>query len=90
MHWLKTRLEEHIKTTGKLTTVGEHLQENDSCKIDFDKVEILGQTDAFRIKYLESLYIQKFASSGKLLNDAESSKPLNLFNIPTDLKSSKR
>ena len=87
---LKTRLEEHVKTTGKLTTVGEHLAENVSCEIDFDKVEILGKTDAFRIKYLETLYIQKYASSGNLLNDADSSKPLNLFNIPTNLKSCKR
>ena len=72
---------------GKLTTVGEHLKENSMCKIDLDNVEILGQTDAFRIKYLESLYIQKYASSDKLLNDADSSVPLNLFNIPTSLKS---
>ena len=83
---LTTRLTEHSKTTGKLTTVGEHLRDNSTHKFDFEKVEILGQTDSFRIKYLESLFIQKFASSGKLINEADSSKPLNLFNIPIDLK----
>ena len=55
-------------------------------KFDFENVEILGQTDSFRIKYLESLFIQKYANSGVLINDAESSKPLNLFNIPICLK----
>ena len=83
---LTTRLQEHSKTTGKLTTVGEHLRDNCTHKFDFENVEILGQTDSFRIKYLESLFIQKYANSGVLINDAESSKPLNLFNIPINLK----
>ena len=83
---LTTRLHEHSKTTGKLTTVGEHLVENNTHVFDFENVEILGQTDSFRIKYLESLFIQKYASSGELINDADSSVPLNLFNIPIHLK----
>lgn len=83
---LITRLQEHCKITGKLTTVGEHLYKNCTHKIDFENVEILGQTDCFRIKYLESLLIQKYSSTGKLLNEAESSMPLHLFNIPIYLK----
>ena len=79
------RLKEHLKSSGKLTTVGEHLRENPTHIFDFEKVEVLGQTDKFRIKYLETLYIQKFATTGLLLNDAESSVPLNLFNIPIRL-----
>ena len=84
---LVSRLDEHKKTTGKLTTVGEHLRDNPTCEFYFDKVEILGRTDKFRIKYLESLFIQKYASTGTLINEADSSKPLYLFNIPIELKS---
>ena len=76
------RLEEHQKTTGKLTTVGEHIKAYPTHTINVDDVEILGQTDKFRIKYLETLFIQKYATTGLLLNDAESSMPLSLFNIP--------
>ena len=83
------RLEEHQRTTGKLTSVGEHLKINSTHKFDFENVEILGQTDSFRIKYLETLFIQKYASAGNLINDAESSVPLNLFNIPINLKQGK-
>ena len=83
---LLVRLEEHQNMTGKLTSVGEHLRDNVTHNFDFENVEILGQTDSFRIKYLESLYIQKFASTGNLLNDADSSISLNLFNIPIKLK----
>ena len=90
MRNLITRLKEHTKTTGSTTSVGDHLRDNPTCVIDFDNVEILGQTDEYRIKYLETLFIQKHASSGKLLNNADSSIPLNLFNIPTKLKSGKR
>ena len=79
---LKVRVDEHKKTCGKLTTVGEHCAENTTHKIDYDNVQILGSTDKFRLKYLESLIIQKHWSTGLLLNDAESSVKLNLFNVP--------
>ena len=81
------RLEEHKKTTGKLTSVGKHLRDSRTCKFLFENVEILGRTDAFRINYLETLFIQKYASTGNLLNESGGSVPLNLFNIPTGLKS---
>ena len=79
---LQVRVDEHKKTCGQLTTVGEHCAINTTHKIDYDNVQILGSTDKFRLKYLESLIIQKHWSTGLLLNDAESSVKLNLFNVP--------
>ena len=79
---LEVRVGEHKKTCGQLTTVGEHCAENPTHTINYDNVQILGSTDKFRLKYLESLLIQKHWSTGSLLNDAESSVKLHLFNVP--------
>ena len=59
---LKTRFEEHSKTSGSgLTEVGKHLKQNPGHTLDFDfRVSVLGRCQAFyKRKILEALHLQE-------------------------------
>ena len=81
---LKTRFDEHMKTSGSnMTEVGKHLSSSSSCKITFDDCKILTyESNQYRRKLKESLFIQQF-DDGTLINDKMASVPLFLFSLPS-------
>ena len=80
---IKTRFDEHIKTSGtNITEVGKHLACSPNCTISFEDVSILAYEHRMgKRRILESLYIQDF-NLREILNDNLHSVPLYLFNIP--------
>ena len=81
---LKTRFEEHMKTSGSgMTEVGKHLSSSPACKITFDDCRVLTyESNQYRRKLKESLFIQQF-DDGTLINDKLASVPLFLFSLPS-------
>ena len=80
------RASEHLKTSGKvsaLTEIGRHLKDNPEHSINHTEPEFLGHCNfAFKRKLIESLEIQKFPNKSQLLNEANTSVKLYLFNVP--------
>ena len=81
---LKTRFEEHMKTSGSgITEVGKHLSSSPTCKITFEDCRVLTyESNQYRRKLKESLFIQQY-DDGTLINDKMASVPLFLFSLPS-------
>ena len=67
-----------------MTEVGKHLHYSPSCKITFDDCKVLTyESNQYRRKLKESLYIQQFDDGTLINNDKLASVPLFLFGLPT-------
>ena len=87
-HWSRRALPRSTcwgaqQSSGELATIGKQCAESPTHAINYDNLQLLGFTDKFQLKYVESFLIQNLWSIlSHCINGTESSVKLKLFNLP--------